>query len=98
MVKTLALLDLDHSVKKLFKTISRFPGMLEMLPATGGKFDFFDPTVWAQFIGVEPKGWVQPEDNALRAAQETRALLTRSPIDPQRMVYVAGSALPHLTT
>ena len=92
LVYNLALLDFTSSAKGLLKIIARFPGLLEMLPTAGSRFNFFDRATWEQFAGVDDKGWVLPEETQLRAAQETRALLDRSPVDPQRMLYVAGSA------
>lgn len=92
LVYNLALLDFTNSAKGLLKIIAKFPGLLEMLPTTGSRFNFFDRTTWEQLATVDDKGWVLPEEKQLRAAQETRALLDRSPIDPQRMLYVAGSA------
>lgn len=91
LVSDLALVDFTHNAKGLLKIIAKFPGLLEMLP-TGSRFNFFDVATWERFASVDDKGWVLPEEKQLRAARETRALLDRSPIDPQRMVYVAGSA------
>lgn len=92
IIKQLALLDLTNSPKELLKTISKFPGVLEMLPATGGGFDFFQIDTWRQFAHADDKGWVLPDEARLQAALATRALLDQSPIDPQRMLYVAGRA------
>ncbi|MGE0822055.1 MAG: CHAT domain-containing protein [Candidatus Binatia bacterium] len=92
LVRQLALLDLMHSTKGLLKTISRFPGVLEMLPATRDTFDFFRFATWDQLAQVDATGWVRPLEEQLRAALETRRVLDRSPLDPQRMLYVAGHA------
>jgi CHAT domain-containing protein/pimeloyl-ACP methyl ester carboxylesterase len=92
LVYNLALLDFTNNAKGLLKIIAKFPGLLEMLPTTGSRFNFFAMATWEQFASVDDKGWVLPEEKQLRAAQETRALLDRSPIDSQRMLYVAGSA------
>jgi CHAT domain-containing protein/pimeloyl-ACP methyl ester carboxylesterase len=92
LLKQLALLDLTNSPKELLKTISKFPGMLEMLPAAGNGFDFFKIDTWRQFAQADDKGWVLPDEARLQAALATRSLLDQSPIDPQRMLYVAGHA------
>jgi CHAT domain-containing protein/pimeloyl-ACP methyl ester carboxylesterase len=92
LLKQLALLDLTNSPKELLKTISKFPGLLEMLPAAGNGFDFFKIDTWRQFAQADDKGWVLPDETRLQAALATRALLDQSPIDPQRMLYVAGRA------
>ncbi len=92
LLKQLTLLDLTNSAKKLLKTISKFSGVLEMLPGAGSGFDFFKIDTWRQFAQADDKGWVLPDEARLHAALATRSLLDQSPIDPQRMLYVAGRA------
>ena len=87
----LALVDSSHSVKDMLQIISRFPGILDMLPAPDGT-DFFSSETWQGFAANDPEGWVMPDRKDLVSAQELRTLIDESPIHPDRMLYVAGHA------
>ena len=87
----LALLDVTHAARELLAIVARFPGVLAMLPNHGGE-DWFDPEVWARFARAAGSGWVTPAAADLDAARAFRALIDAAPIEPDRMVYVAGSA------
>jgi tetratricopeptide (TPR) repeat protein/pimeloyl-ACP methyl ester carboxylesterase len=91
VLKQLALLDQRHSRKELLQLISRFPGALAMLPAFGSR-DFFSHATWQAFQQAAGEGWVLPEEPALKQAAEFRALLDRSPVNPEHLRYVAGCA------
>ncbi len=91
IAKQLALLDGRHSREDLLRIISRFPGTLAMLPTFGSR-DFFSIATWQTFQQAAGDGWVLPVEPALKQAAEFRSLLDRSPIDPERMRYVAGCA------
>ena len=87
----LALVDSSHSVKDMLQIISRFPGLLDMLPAPDGT-DFFSSGTWQDFAAKDPEGWVMPDRKDLASAQTLRTLIDESPIHPDRMLYVAGHA------
>ena len=91
ILRQLALVDLSHSVKEMLQIISRFPGILDMLPAPDGT-DFFSSETWQGFAAKDPEGWVMPDRKDLEGARKLRALIDESPIHPDRMLYVAGHA------
>lgn len=90
-LRKLALLDFDHSRLQLLEIIVRFPGVLAMLPNHGGD-DWFDRATWERYFRVGGSGWSVPREGDLVAARAFRKLIDRSPIDPARMCYVAGTA------
>lgn len=87
----LALLDVTHSHAELLAFITRFPGVLAMLPKPSAE-DYFAPETWQQYAGLGKVDWVLPDPADLDRAREFRALLDGSPVDPERMIYVAGQA------
>jgi hypothetical protein len=87
----LALLDVRHSSRELVEIISRFPGVLAMLPRDAAK-DYWAPETWRALQAVYADGWILPDAADLARAKAFRALLDTSPVDPQRMVYVAGQS------
>ena len=91
VLRQLALLDQRHSRRELLQIISRFPGALAMLPAFGSR-DFFSLATWQAFQQAAGDGWVLPEEQGLKQAAEFRALLDRSPVNPEHVRYVAGCA------
>jgi CHAT domain-containing protein/pimeloyl-ACP methyl ester carboxylesterase len=109
LVTKLALLDFAHSQKELLEIISRFDGVLQLLPH-GGELDVYESKAWTDLRRVdvsESRGillaktatdqsadipWPLPTDAQLAEAKKIRELVQKSPIDPQRMLYVAGSA------
>lgn len=91
ILKQLAFLDSRHSRRELLQIISRFPGALAMLPAFGSR-DYFSMATWQAFQQAAGDGWVLPEAKDLEQAAGFRALLDRSPPDPERTCYVAGCA------
>ncbi|HSB80347.1 MAG TPA: CHAT domain-containing protein [Candidatus Methylomirabilis sp.] len=92
MFRYLALLDITHSGTQLLEIISRYPGVLEMLPENGTP-DFFSPAYWSG-LKTQNQGedWVLPDQKGLQDAVASRQLIRNSPIDPDRMLYVAGCA------
>lgn len=87
----LALLDFKNTTRELLETIVKFPGVLAMLP-NHGREDWFDPATWERYSRATPSGWAPPAPEDLVAAKQFRELLKASPIDPARMIYVAGKA------
>ncbi|MDR4496265.1 MAG: CHAT domain-containing protein, partial [Nitrospirales bacterium] len=109
LVQQLDWLDLTNSQTTLLEIISRFDGVLQLLPH-GGSLDVFNPEDWgklrhhdrqdergaffAKVASSESAGiyWYLPETAQLTEAKRVASLIQRSPIDPQRMIYVAGRA------
>ena len=90
-LRKLALVDLRHSQKELLGIISRFPGVLAMLPLDAHE-DYFAPQTWKTYQDRAGAGWIPPQDEDLVQARRFRQLLDRTPLDPASTVYVAGRA------
>lgn len=92
-LKQIALIDFKHSKKELLEIICRFPGVLAMLPKDYRE-DYFSMDTWRNYYQYQKSddGWVLPSENDINDARRFRQLLDNSPIDPKRMVYVAGHA------
>jgi CHAT domain-containing protein/lecithin:cholesterol acyltransferase len=109
LVRMLDLLDITNSQSTLLGIISRFDGVLQLLPHTG-TLDVYQAETWrsllehdrdrarelfgakvatSQTAGI---GWPVPDAAQLAAALKVQRLLWDSPIDSQRMIYVAGRA------
>ena len=91
----LAFVDIKNSQEDLLEVVSRFPGILAMLPVDAAE-DYFSAATWQRYM-AGTVGLVAPADDDLARAREFRRLLENSPIDPQKMVYVAGRADVTLT-
>jgi pimeloyl-ACP methyl ester carboxylesterase len=94
LMRQLALLDLRHSQRQLLDIVSRYPGLLEMLPSAGD-YEFFSDKKWQELFKADgrPKDtWVVPGSKQLSAARDLRKELDASPVETGRMLYVAGSA------
>jgi tetratricopeptide (TPR) repeat protein len=109
LVKKLALLDFRHGYGDLLNYITRFVGVLELLPHSG-TLDAYQPGSWqalriedlagqrgigkSQVATSQSAGfaWLLPDAAQLTEARRIRDLLRASPIDPDRMIYVAGCA------
>jgi tetratricopeptide (TPR) repeat protein/pimeloyl-ACP methyl ester carboxylesterase len=94
LLRQLALIDLRHDRRELIEIVSRFRGLLELLPVDGDQ-NFFKLDVWKQIEEIddpESRSWVKPNQNDLRDAYRLREVLAKSPVDPERMLYVAGQA------
>ena len=85
----LAFLDFAHSRDEILKIISRFPGLLELLPA-GGLRDFSRPGLWQDLRTESSGSWPLPQEKDLLAIRKTWDTVRSSPIDTERMLYVAG--------
>jgi len=109
LVQQLDWLDLTNSQTALLEIISRFDGVLQLLPHAG-TLDVFNPQDWeklrhhdrqeergaflAKVASSESAGiyWPQPDTAQLAEAKRVITLIQQSPIDPARMIYVAGRA------
>jgi hypothetical protein len=89
MVRLLAMVDVKQSLKEILAIVSRYPGLLEMLPADNDG-ELFDHGWWRNLARRASNGWLVPDGDDLESARVTRRVLDDSPIDRQRMVYVAG--------
>jgi pimeloyl-ACP methyl ester carboxylesterase len=89
--RKLARLDVRHRAQELLEVIARFPGVLAMLPAAAEE-NLFSSQTWQAFHTRSGAGWVVPDEAGLEQARATRRLIDSSPLDPERMIYVAGSS------
>ena len=89
--RKLARLDVRHRAEELLAVVSRFPGVLAMLPAAVEE-SLFSPETWRAFHSRAAGGWAVPDGERLEQARATRRLIDSSPLDPERMIYVAGSS------
>jgi pimeloyl-ACP methyl ester carboxylesterase/tetratricopeptide (TPR) repeat protein len=90
-LRKLNFIDIRHSSRDLLEIMSRFPGVLAMLPKDSRE-DYASPDTWAEYHRRAGAGWVAPQKEDLDQARSFRRLLDDSPIDPKRMIYVAGCA------
>lgn len=107
--RKIALLDFKHDHAELLEIVSRFDGLLQLLPHDGPR-DWFDRATWEEVreLDVDPArglggsdagstksadfAWPLPEAARLARAKQLRDLLAASPLEPDRMSYVAGTA------
>jgi len=90
-LRKLSLIDLRHSQQQLLEIISRFPGVLAMLPKDANE-DYFSPQTWEAYHKSAGEGWLLPLDHDLSQARALRQLLDNTQLDPAWTVYVAGRA------
>lgn len=88
--------DWRHSMAEFLAIVSRFPGVLELLPApeTGGA-DLFEVQTWDGLRSGDREGagrWVLPEPARLKAAAAMRKRLDAAALRPELTVYIAGKA------
>jgi pimeloyl-ACP methyl ester carboxylesterase len=92
LVKQLALLDMKHDCSQLLDVFSEYPGLLEMLPEP-----LFDRAVWERLKAADSdRSWPLPTTVALDKARRVRVRIEFSPLDPDRVCYVAGVLPTHL--
>ncbi len=94
-LRMLAAVDIKNSSQDILEVISRFPGVLGLLPAEVEPWDFHDASTWDKFPNTGKAKWVKPTQENLNKVKELHALLNpdKSMIgngDP--IVYVAGYA------
>ena len=88
--KALAAIDIRHSAEDLLQIVSRYPGLLELLPSEEGGDDFFTLDTWKGLMNRDNRDWVLPEEADLQNARTVLDLMARAPISKEHMVYVAG--------
>lgn len=87
----LALLDLRHGDNEIVGLVNRYPGLLELLPASDPKRDFSLGDTWRALLGSS-KDWPLPPDEALRDLRQTWDALRNMPAATDNLAYVAGCA------
>lgn len=87
----LCLLDVMHDRDELLEVVTRFPGLLELLPFNEPR-DFTKSRLWQNLHNQMDESWPLPLEKDLDTARETQRLIDESPIDKDNMIYVAGSA------
>jgi hypothetical protein len=90
-LRGLATLDRKHQLRDLLDIVTRFPGVLAMLPKDTRE-DWFSHDTWVRYHRLADAGWVLPQKSDLEAARRFREAFDRAPIDRDRMLYVAGNA------
>jgi len=93
LIRKLALLDTTSTQCELLSIMACFPGLLELLPTTSS-LDLFEEAVWSNLAAADTdrETWQPPTADALATAKANRDKLAASPVDPERMFYLAGWA------
>lgn len=86
----LAWLDAPNSEREIIDIVNRLPGLLELLPWTEGDSPFHQENTWVEIKRSLGATWTTARGAALALAAETGRRLSRSPVDGEHMVYVAG--------
>jgi len=86
----LALLDLTQDTNQIIGLVSRYAGLLELLPFAPEDPDFAEAARWQALRQETGAAWPTAEAEGLQEAADTWKLLRNAPADPQHMVYVAG--------
>ncbi|MBS1161841.1 MAG: hypothetical protein H6R15_4260 [Proteobacteria bacterium] len=87
----LSLLDMTQSCTEVIDLVTRYPGLLELLPWAPDDPDFADPARWATLRQETGGLWRGPAAADLQNAAATWKRLAAAAPDPQLMAYVAGS-------
>ena len=94
--RMLAMLDLRNSPEQLLEVITRFPGLLQLLPmAEDGSWNFLEAATWDKFPNTGRRKWVKPLEKDLEQARSFHAFLgagKKKITDWGSSVYVAGYA------
>ena len=88
----LSLLDITHDAAGLVNIVNRYPGLLELLPCNDGKMDYADRKVWEKICAGGDRNWPLPQTESLQSLDRIWQLIKESPVDSERMIYVAGWA------
>ncbi len=86
----LSLLDLTQGPDDLIDIVRTYPGLLELLPNAPEDPDLSRPEFWQDLKQSVRARWNVADTAVLRQARETWTLLRSSPVDPLRMICVAG--------
>lgn len=87
-IRQIETVDITNNMSEIVDIVAEMPGILELLPFDDrGKF--FETEAWDAFGDATPNSL---QEGRLSEANETRKKIASSPIDPERMCYVAGKA------
>lgn len=86
----LALLDITQSTDQIINLVSRYPGLLELLPFAPDDPDFADPSRWQALRQELGARWDTAQVADLQEAGATWKFLKAAAPDPRFMAYVAG--------
>lgn len=90
-VRMLAMLDVRNPPLRFLELISRFPGVMQLLPVNDDSWDFLDANTWNKLPNTGTFTWVKPLQKDLDEAKKFQAVLnTRSITSQDPIVYVAG--------
>ncbi len=87
----LSWLDIAHDNAGLVNIVNRYPGLLELLPSNDGN-NYSNPDFWKAICAGGDKNWPLPQADSLKNLGKAWQLVRDSPIDSDRMLYVAGWA------
>jgi tetratricopeptide (TPR) repeat protein len=97
-MQMLALLDITMSASEHLALVSRFPGVLDLLPRDR-TLDFYTGDTWDRLrrndiasngLGI---AWPLPAPDDLRTAFTFRQTLDSAPFDAEHMLYIAGQGI-----
>ena len=89
----IALLDLHNSKAQMLEVISRFPGLLQMLPMDDQDWNFLSADTWDEFSNKDRLLLVKPRQEDLDEAGRLKDLLNSTVItEKDPILYVAGVA------
>lgn len=89
LLRSLAWLDLTHSLEDIVEIAAAFQGALDMLPSRSDR-DYYDRAVWADLLQNIDRDWPLPSEAALKKARDFRDKLDQQVLDRDRIFYVAG--------
>ena len=86
----LSLLDITQSTDQIINLVSRYPGLLELLPFAPDDPDFTDVARWQKLRKELGAQWDTAQTADLQEAGATWKFLKAAAPDPRFMTYVAG--------
>ena len=94
--RMLAMLDLRNTPEQLLEVITRFPGVLQLLPMKeDGLWNFLEATTWDKFPNSSRRKWVKPLERDLEQARTFHEFLEAGKKKIKNwdsIIYVAGYA------
>lgn len=94
--RMIALLDLKNRAEQLLEVITRFPGILQLLPMNdGGLWNFLEASTWDKFLPAGQRKWVKPLERDLEQARTFHEFLEAGKKKIKNwdsIIYVAGYA------
>ena len=104
-VKQLAAFDLKNKRKDLLEIVSRYPGLLELLPFDDEEKTYYDINTWQRLLNKDRNGWgnhvfkrewtkrrewVLPNQDQLDQAKMLHNTLGVNSLNAEHTIYVAG--------